>query len=130
MLANISQRYRSYKLHENCPFYVGSLFWYAVLSVRSSFAIISLKKRDIFTILHVFVSVLRLFLTVAWVSLQGVIAVFPGHNHLLSCIPLTNGKVIPELLASKIVSEYDQEIPQSQTADNPLAPRGRVTQPS
>ena len=27
-------------------------------------------------------------------------------------------------------SEYDQEIPQSQTADNPLAPRGRATQPS
>ena len=24
----------------------------------------------------------------------------------------------------KIVSEYDQEIPQSQTADNPKAPRG------
>ena len=31
---------------------------------------------------------------------------------------------------TKIVSEYDQEIPQSQTADNPLAPRGRVAQPS
>ena len=31
---------------------------------------------------------------------------------------------------SKIVSEYDQEIPQSQTADNPLAPRGRAAQPS
>ena len=29
-----------------------------------------------------------------------------------------------------IVSEYDQEIPQSQTADNPVAPRGRDTQPS
>ena len=29
-----------------------------------------------------------------------------------------------------IVSEYDQEIPQSQTADNPKAPRGRATQPS
>ena len=29
----------------------------------------------------------------------------------------------------KIVSEYDQEIPQSQTADNPKAPRGRATQP-
>ena len=29
----------------------------------------------------------------------------------------------------KIVSEYDQEIPQSQTADNPMAPRGRATQP-
>ena len=27
----------------------------------------------------------------------------------------------PDLL--KIVSEYDQEIPQSQTADNPVAPR-------
>ena len=26
----------------------------------------------------------------------------------------------------KIVSEYDQEIPQSQTADNPVAPRGRA----
>ena len=27
-------------------------------------------------------------------------------------------------------SEYDQEIPQSQTADNPVAPRGRAVQPS
>ena len=31
---------------------------------------------------------------------------------------------------SKIVREYDQEIPQSQTADNPMAPRGRAAQPS
>ena len=30
----------------------------------------------------------------------------------------------------KIVSEYDQVIPQSQTADNPVAPRGRAAQPS
>ena len=30
----------------------------------------------------------------------------------------------------KIVSEYDQEIPQSQTADNPVTPRGRADQPS
>ena len=30
----------------------------------------------------------------------------------------------------KIVSEYDQEIPQSQTADNPVARRGRAAQPS
>ena len=30
----------------------------------------------------------------------------------------------------KIVSEYDQEIPQSQTTDNPVAPRGRAVQPS
>ena len=27
-------------------------------------------------------------------------------------------------------SEYDQEIPQSQTAENPVAPRGRAAQPS
>ena len=27
-------------------------------------------------------------------------------------------------------SEYDQEIPQLQTADKPMAPRGRATQPS
>ena len=30
----------------------------------------------------------------------------------------------------RIVSEYDQDIPQSQTADNPVAPRGRAAQPS
>ena len=30
----------------------------------------------------------------------------------------------------KLVSEYDLEIPQSQTADNPMAPRGRATQAS
>ena len=29
----------------------------------------------------------------------------------------------------KIVSEYDQEIPQSQTADKPMAPQGRATKP-
>ena len=33
-------------------------------------------------------------------------------------------------LIIEIVSEYDQEIPQSQTADNPVAPRGRAAQPS
>ena len=31
---------------------------------------------------------------------------------------------------TKIVSEYGQELPQSQTADNPVAPRGRAAQPS
>ena len=33
-------------------------------------------------------------------------------------------------LLAKIVSEYDQEIPQSQTADNPVASPGRAAQPS
>ena len=31
---------------------------------------------------------------------------------------------------NKKVSEYDQEIPQSQTTDKPMAARGRATQPS
>ena len=30
---------------------------------------------------------------------------------------------------SNIVSEYDQEIPQSQTADDQVAPRGRAAKP-
>ena len=30
----------------------------------------------------------------------------------------------------KLLSGYDQEIPQSQTADNPMAPRGRAAQAS
>ena len=34
------------------------------------------------------------------------------------------------IINKKIVSEYDQEIPQSQTTDTPMAPRGRSTQPS
>ena len=34
------------------------------------------------------------------------------------------------LFETKTVSEYDQEIPQSQTADNPMAPQGRAAQPS
>ena len=31
---------------------------------------------------------------------------------------------------AKIVSEIDQEIPQSQTPDNPMAPGGRANPPS
>ena len=34
------------------------------------------------------------------------------------------------IIMPKIVSEYDQEIPQSQTADKPVTPRGRAAQPS
>ena len=33
------------------------------------------------------------------------------------------------MVRPKIVNEYDQEIPQSKTADNPVAPRGRAAQP-
>ena len=44
-------------------------------------------------------------------------------------ISLSNRSSIEKSI-KKIVSEYDQEIPQSQTADNPVAPRGRAAQPS
>ena len=33
-------------------------------------------------------------------------------------------------IGTKMVSEYDQEIPQSQTEDTPKALQGRATQPS
>ena len=33
-------------------------------------------------------------------------------------------------MITKTVSEYDQEIPQSQNADNPVTLRGRAAQPS
>ena len=39
-------------------------------------------------------------------------------------------KCIKSYFFQKLVSEYDQEIPQSQTADNPVASRGRAAQPS
>ena len=48
----------------------------------------------------------------------------------LSSICQTFQKNIQKILIIKIVSEYDQEVPQSQTANNPKAPRGRATQPS
>ena len=37
---------------------------------------------------------------------------------------------INEYKLTKIVSEYDQKIPQSKTADNPVAARGRAAEPS
>ena len=45
-----------------------------------------------------------------------------GNNRINIKLHVTGNK--------KKVSEYDQEIPQSQTADNPVAPRGRAAQPS
>ena len=47
-----------------------------------------------------------LFLVVPWGCLRFVIVVFPDHTHLLFLK----------------VSEHDQEIPQSHTADHPMAP--------
>ena len=38
--------------------------------------------------------------------------------------------ILKKLILYKKKSEYDQEIPQSQTADKPMVPRGRATQQS
>ena len=54
-----------------------------------------------------------------------MLTMFQGHQ---SCGSFKEG--IKGIHYLKIVSEYEQEIPQSQTADKPMAPRGRATQPS
>ena len=41
-----------------------------------------------------------------------------------------NKELHRRMLLLKIESEYDQEIPQSQTSDNPMAPQERATRPS
>ena len=54
-------------------------------------------------------------------------------DQIMSKVKLSrlNGKMILLLLKGNHKnSEYDQEIPQSQTTDNPVAPRGRAAQPS
>ena len=67
-----------------------SLFWYALLYVISSFAIIFTRNRELVALLLlsfrclVTVNVLRPFLTVSWVGMQCVIVVFPDHTHFLT----------------------------------------------
>ena len=72
----------------NCLFYfcIWSLFCCAVLSIISSFAIISLGKRERNECLNFLLchgtakcSAMCLSLAVQWVGLQCVIVVFPGH---------------------------------------------------
>ena len=49
------------------------------------------------------------------------------------CHPMKYSLIIPfttKPWKALIVSEYNQEIPQSQTADKPMAPRGRARQQS
>ena len=66
-----------------------SLFCYALQCVYSGFAIILKRKRKLIALLLlscgcvVALSVLWLFITVAWVGLWCVIVVFPDHTHLL-----------------------------------------------
>ena len=113
------------------------MFCCTLLYVHSSIVIILMGKRELVALLNLsswcLVMVERLFLAVPLGCLRFVIVVFPDHTHLLFliselvlilvsflvflCNTIMTGKT------SKIISEYDQEIPQSQTADNPVAPR-------
>ena len=71
-----------------------SMFCCALLCVHSSFAIISMGKREHVTLLCLcslcVVIVVWLFLTMTWVCLQFVIVVFPDHTRLLFLSPILN----------------------------------------
>ena len=135
-----------------------SVFCCTLLYVHSINAIILIGKRELVALLNLsswcLVMVERLFLAVPWGCLRFVIVVFPDHTHLLFLCSLyycehhlvleahcellfPNEKGMPDKsylqnkkIWAKIVSEYDQKIQQSQTADNPMAPRGTAAQPS
>ena len=65
------------------------LFCYSLLCVHSSFAITMKRKRKLVALLLlsyrciVTINILWLFFMVPWVRIQCVIAVFPGHTHLV-----------------------------------------------
>ena len=96
------------------PLFVGvlcwSLFWYALLYVLSSFAIILTRTGELvallllsFGCLFVTENVLWPFLTVPWVGLKCVIVVFPYHTHLLFyLLPLSH--------CVKMSSKYNRNI--------------------
>ena len=44
----------------------------------------------------------------------------PNYSHMRDEMVTSIGQI------TKIISEHDQEIPQSQTVDKPMAPRGRA----
>ena len=54
----------------------------------------------------------------------------PGYNKFKLLIKRYHRVIQFSSCTSEIVSEYDQEKQQSQTADNPMAQRGRAAQPS
>ena len=64
-----------------------SMFCSALLCVHSSFAIISIGKKELVTLLCLsfwcLVIIVHFFLTMPQVYLQFVIVVFPDHTHLL-----------------------------------------------
>ena len=66
-----------------------SLFWFALLYVLSSFAIILLRKRELVALILLSlryigsVNILSLSLVVPWIGLQDVIVVYSDHIPLL-----------------------------------------------
>ena len=52
------------------------------------------------------------------------------EDNFKPCILVLSNALYLKPISDEIVSEYNQEIPQSQTADNPMAPHGRAAQPS
>ena len=64
-----------------------SMFYYTLLYIHSSFAIIFMGKRELVALLSLsswcLVIVVWLFLAVPMVCLQFVIVVFPDHTYLL-----------------------------------------------
>ena len=83
------------------------MFCYALLCVHSSFAIISMGKRELVALLCLsswcLVIVVCLFLAVPRVCLQFVIMVFPGHIHLLFLI-----QNVHDLYYFKTATSYDK----------------------
>ena len=67
-----------------------SMFCCALLCVNSSFAIISMAKKELAALLCLsslcLVIIVWLFLTMPRVRLQFVVVVFPDHTHLLFSI--------------------------------------------
>ena len=57
------------------------------------------------------------------------INIFGIEHNMITSASMQRATILG-IKCSRIVSEYDQEIPQSQTADNPVALRGRAAQPS
>ena len=72
----------------DCSVLCLSLFCYSFIYVHSSFAILK-RKRKLVALLLLFyryvvtINVLWLFLTVPWVCLQYMLAVFPDHTRVL-----------------------------------------------
>ena len=65
-----------------------------------------------------------------WTTDAGVNGILIAHIEAFGSGELKSTKLLILIRQVFRKCEYDQEIPQSQIADNPMVPRGRVTQQS